>query len=335
MEISQRGTTFVAANEYTLDRFLFGIGGGGVATVTQSTDAPNNTFQYSLKVDVTTADTSIAAGDFSHISHRIEGYNVRDLIGQTFTLSFWVKSPKTGVHCVSFRNSIFDRTHVLEYTVSTANTWEYKSVTVTGGLITAGTWNWTNGMGVDVVFTLLTGTTFQTTTGSWQTGNFIGTSNQVNVMDNTANNFFLTGVQLEAGPVATPFERRPIGTELALCQRYFCKSFALTTTPVNSTGDNKLSLGAIVNAGIIDGQREEFPVSMRATPTFVFYSNNGNANGLWAYWTGTAWVETGVSNMVATRQTEIGFTPRLNGSGFSPTGRAFIVRGHWTASAEI
>jgi hypothetical protein len=237
MTISQRGTTFVAPAGYTLDRFIFSTGGptgGGVATVTQSTDAPNNTFQYSLKVDVTTADTSIAAGDFSVITHRIEGYNVRDLIGQTFTLSFWVKSPKTGVHCVSFRNSIFDRSHVLEYTVSTANTWEYKSVTVTGGLITAGTWDWTNGLGLDVVFTLLSGTTLQTTTGSWQTGNFIGTSNQVNVMDNVTNDFFLTGVQLEIGTVATPFERRPFGTELALCQRYYELISASVSTPLGT-----------------------------------------------------------------------------------------------------
>ncbi len=268
MEISQRGTTFVAAGGYTLDRFSFGTGGatgGGVATVTQSTDAPNNTFQYSLKVDVTTVDTSIAAGDFSHIVHKIEGYNVRDLIGQTFTLSFWVKSPKTGVHCVAFRNSSGDRSHVLEYTVSTANTWEYKSVTVTGGLITAGTWNWTNGMGVDVIFTLITGTAFQTTTGSWQTGNFIGTSNQVNVMDNTANNFFLTGVQLEAGPVATPFERRPIGTELALCQRYF---------EVFPETDHRMCGTAAGDIGFYF----QYKVNKRATPSVTLSAINFNVN---------------------------------------------------------
>jgi hypothetical protein len=256
MEISQRGTTFVAPAGYTLDRFIFSSGGatgGGVATVTQSTDVPNNTFQYSLKVDVTTADTSIASGDFSHIVQPIEGYNVRDLIGQTFTLSFWVKSPKAGIHCVAFRNSAIDRSHVLEYTVSTANTWEYKSVTVTGGLITAGTWNWTNGMGVNVVFTLLAGTSIQTTTGSWQTGNFIGTSNQVNVMDNTANNFFLTGVQLEPGPVATPFERRPIGTEFALCQRYFQDGLR-TFNSYGLTGWGYTS-------------QFTFPVTMRVTPS--------------------------------------------------------------------
>jgi hypothetical protein len=221
MEIAQRGTSFAAASGYTLDRFIFSIGGGGVVTITQSTDVPNNTFQNSLRVDVTTADTSVGTGDVVTIQQRIEGYNVRDLIGQTFTLSFWVKSPKTGVHCVSFRNSGVDRSYIMEYTVSAANTWEYKTITVNGGLITAGTWNWTNGTGLYVDFTLLTGTIYQTTAGSWQTGNFLGTSNQVNCMDNVNNDFFLTGVQLELGPVATPFERRPYGLEFSLCQRYY------------------------------------------------------------------------------------------------------------------
>jgi len=223
MEISQRGTSFaaVAHGTYTIDRFQWQHSGAMVVTITQSTDVPNDTFQSSYKVDVTTADASIAAGEYALIAQYIEGYNVRDLIGQTFTLSFWVKSPKTGTHCVSFRNSIYNRSYVLEYTVSVANTWEYKTLTVTGGLITAGTWNWTNGVGLTVIFTLTTGSTYQTTAGAWQTGNFLGTSNQVNCMDSTANDFFLTGVQLEVGPTATEFERRSIGQELALCQRYY------------------------------------------------------------------------------------------------------------------
>jgi hypothetical protein len=222
-DIAQRGTSFAAiANAaYSLDRWTWGQAGAMVCTVTQSTDVPNNTFQSSYKVDVTTVDSSIAAGDYAFISQKIEGYNVRDLIGTTFTVSFWVKSPKTGVHCVSFSNSGQNRSYIKEYTIAAVNTWEYKTVTVTGGLITAGTWNWTNGEGLEVGFSLATGSTYQTTSDAWQTGDLLGTASQVNVMDNTANDFFLTGVQLEPGPVATPFEQRPIGTELALCRRYY------------------------------------------------------------------------------------------------------------------
>ena len=236
MTVAQRGTSFPALTNpgitYTLDRWTWGQSGAMVCTATQSSDVPNDTFQTSLKVDVTTADTSLTANEYTVITQRIEGVNVRDLIGTTFTLSFWVKSPKTGIHCVAFRNAgpaVPDRSYIKEYTIATANTWEYKTITVTGGLITAGTWDWTNGPGLDVGFTFACGSTFQTTADAWQTGNFIATANQVNVMDNTANDFFITGVQLEPGSVATPFERRPGSTEFALCQRYFQKAFAAHT----------------------------------------------------------------------------------------------------------
>lgn len=262
MRISQRGTSFATlptGSTYTLDRWLYGAQGAMVCTVSQDTDVPNNTFLNSIKVDVTTADTSIAASDFTTIVQIVEGYNVRALIGTSFTLSFWVKSPKTGTHCVAFRNLGAgsppgpDRSFVKEYTVTAANTWEYKTITVTGGLITAGTWDWTNGRGLIVDFALVSGTTFQTTADAWQTGNFIATANQVNVMDNTANDFFLTGVQLEPGTVATPFERRSFGQELALCQRYY------------STRPNVYLLGYGLNATGF-ATHVSFPVEMRATP---------------------------------------------------------------------
>jgi len=255
-DIAQRGTSFaaIASAAYSLDRWTWGQAGAMVCTVTQSTDVPNNTFQSSYKVDVTTVDSSIAAGDYAFIAQKIEGYNVRDLIGTTFTVSFWVKSSKTGVHCVSFSNSGQNRSYIKEYTVAAVNTWEYKTVTVTGGLITAGTWTWTNGEGLEVGFALATGSTFQTTSDAWQTGDFLGTANQVNVMDNTANDFFLTGVQLEPGPVATPFEQRPIGTELALCQRYFQQLGGGMTGFEESTTTHSYGL--------------RFSQPMRATPTF-------------------------------------------------------------------
>jgi hypothetical protein len=274
MDIAQRGTSFAAIAHlaYSIDRWQWGQAGAMVCTVSQSTDVPNNTFQSSYKVDVTTVDSSIAAGDFAIVSQYIEGYNARDLIGTTFTLSFWVKSPKTGTHCVAFRNSVNDRAFVKEYTIVAANTWEYKTLTVSGGLITAGTWNWTNGLGLAVVFALACGSTFHTTADAWQTGNFIATANQVNVMDNTANDFFITGVQLEPGAVATPFERRPIGTELSLCQRYYEHVYAvfsntqiywpwtykvtkraLPTFTVFSGASN----GANLNAGTVHGTYQE------------------------------------------------------------------------------
>lgn len=224
MDVAQRGTSFapIANDAYSLDRFLCRYISSAVATVSQQADVPSsNEFQNSLRVAVTTADTSIATGDLFHITQCIEGYNARDFIGRTFTLSFWVRSSKTGVHCVSFRNSNTDRSYVAEYTVITANTWEQKSITVSGGLITAGSWNWTNGAGIYVGWALAAGATYQVTKDAWQTGSFLSTSSQVNCLDTIGNIFAITGVQLEIGSEATPFEHRSHGIELALCQRYY------------------------------------------------------------------------------------------------------------------
>jgi hypothetical protein len=260
MEIAQRGTSFaaIANGAYFLDRYLFGNTSTAVITASQQADVPTgNQFQSSLRLAVTTASTSDAV---CNIQHRIEGYNVRDLIGRDFTLSFWVRSSKTGVHCVSFRNSGSDRSYVTEYTINSADTWETKSVTVSGGLITAGTWDWTNGIGLLIGFALRISAA--ATTGapnSWQTGNLQGTSAHVNCLDTIGNIFAITGVQLEAGSVATPFESRPYGTELALCQRYYYRA-----TPGGA--NNYFGIGQVASANtVVAGVL--FPAPMRASPS--------------------------------------------------------------------
>ena len=261
MEIAQRGTSFaaIANNAYSVDRFAHETNTTAVITASQASDTPSdNTLQFSLRYTVTTADTSIAAGDLTSIRHFIEGYNARDLIGRTFTLSFWVRSSKTGTHCVFFHNNGNDRSYVAEYTISAANTWEFKTVTISGGLPTAGTWNWTNGRGVAVGWTLAAGSNTATTAGAWQTGAFRNTSNQVNCLDTIGNIFAITGVQLEVGSVATPFEHRPYGAEVALCQRYYETDFSGTPTCLFS--------GRVVSGQTYRAQ-VRFKVSKRSLPT--------------------------------------------------------------------
>jgi hypothetical protein len=267
MEIAQRGTSFAAVGNgtYTLDRFAWNTVGAGIVTISQQSDVPTgDEFQNSLRVAVTTADTSIASTDAYAVYHAVEGYNARDLIGRTFTLSFWVRSTKTGTHCVAFSNSTVDRSYVATYTVNASNTWEKKSVTVSGGLITAGTWNWTNGVGIYLRFTLAVGSTRQTTAGAWQTGEFWGTSAQVNCMDSTSNIFAITGVQLEVGSVDTPFEHRPYQTELALAQRYY------------EVGGNENIYSGYANSGSAYYDAVRYAVVKRATPSTIVFSDVAN-----------------------------------------------------------
>lgn len=258
MEISQRGTSFpaIADGAYSVDRFKWDNTSAAVVTVSQQSDVPSgNEFQNSLRVAVTTADASIAAGDIANIQQSIEGYNARDLVGRTFTLSFWVRSSKTGTHCLAFRNSGTDRSYIAEYSVSATNTWEQKVITISGGLTTAGTWNWTNGAGLQVRWILAAGSSFQTTAGAWQTGNFLSTSNQVNCLDTVGNIFAITGVQLEVGTVATPFEHRQYGAEVALCQRYYETGAVLTYGFGNNSNTAPIKIPVF------------FSVEKRATPT--------------------------------------------------------------------
>ena len=160
------------------------------------------------------------------IIHHIEG-TVSSPLGwgtsdaKNVTLSFWVKSPKTGTHSVAVQNNLQNRSRSEEYTVSSANTWEHKSVTFVGD--TGGAWVTTTGLAIRVSFPLAAGSTFTQTAGSWGTGNIYASPNQVNCMDDAANNFYITGIQFEAGDVATPFEHRSYGDELARCRRYYAR----------------------------------------------------------------------------------------------------------------
>jgi len=243
--IWQRGTSFasVVDSTYTTDRFIYRKTGSMVHDISRSTDVPTQAgrlFNYSALVDCQTADASISATKFCHLTQAVEGFNFLPLAQKSMTLSFYVKATKTGIYCVSFKNAANNRSFVAEYTINASDTWEFKTVVIAASP-SAGTWDYTNGIGIAVGFTLACGSNFQTTANSWQTGDFVATANQVNACDSTSNNFRITGVQLEAGSVATPFENRTIQEELTLCQRYFeilggsantplCTAFASSTT---------------------------------------------------------------------------------------------------------
>jgi hypothetical protein len=245
MIISQRnGTSSVSlsgvANAYTLDRWLIRTDSDAVVSVQQSTVAPAG-FNNSLLYTVTTADTSLGATQNYSIQQRIEGFNTADLgwgtaNAKTVTLSFWVRSSLTGTFGGSIQNSAGDRSYPFTYTISAANTFEYKTVTIAGE--TTGTWvGATNGIGAIIYWSTGAGADRSGTAGSWAGSDFRSATGAVSVVGTSGATFYITGVQLEVGTQATSFEYRQYGTELALCQRYFerIQSGIVATTRASSS----------------------------------------------------------------------------------------------------
>jgi hypothetical protein len=254
MMIDQRnaGATVNASTAYPVDRFYQIMVGSGVLTSQRSTTAPAG-FTNSLLATVTTVASSIASGDYYGIGHRIEGFNCADLAwgtasAQSVSLSFWVRSSVTGTYSVALYNGDGTRSYIATYTINSANTFEYKTITVSGD--TTGTWVTNNGVGMVIFFDLGSGSGSYGTAGAWAVGNKLRTSGSVNLISTNGATFYITGVQLEPGPLATSFDYRPYGTELALCQRYTYVSQQLVQAVANPTAP------------------QQFPVTMRATPTF-------------------------------------------------------------------
>lgn len=276
----------IATGSYMTDRWKYAFvaptAPALIVTAQQSTTVPSapTIWRNSQAITVTQAHGTVAASDYAWVQQNIEGYNVTDLIGQTFALQFWVRSPKTGTHCVALVNSGGDRSYVMEYSVSSANTWQQVLLTVPGGLTTAGTWSYTTGLGLVVRFTLMAGSNFQTTANAWNTTSGVGaaaTSAQVNVCDSTSS-FYLTGVQLYLGTSCPAYEERSFTTEVSLCQRYYQKSYGLTSAPGALTSSNTLAAGAIA-ATSQPGLQRLFQTLMRSAPTMNFYSGTTGASG--------------------------------------------------------
>lgn len=229
MVVSQRnGTNSVTINSaawtYTVDRFCcLGQSADGVYTVAQSSTAPAG-FVNSLLVTVTTADSSVGASQIYTLRQTIEGYNIADLNwgtanAQSATLSFWVRSSVTGTFSGCFNNE-GTASYPFTYTINSANTWEQKTVTVTGP--TSGTWGSTNSNGIRLTWSLGTGSTYSGTANTWNySTEYFAASSSTNLISTNGATFYITGVQLEKGSTATSFDYRPYSAELAMCQRYY------------------------------------------------------------------------------------------------------------------
>jgi hypothetical protein len=336
-------TNTASTQQYPVDRFF-----------TFGTTASKFTAQQLPSVSITTAPpagftnylgiTSLSAyssgaGEVFGIAQYIEGFNFADLDwgtanAKTVTLSFWVRSSLTGTFGGSLMNGAQNRSYPFTYTISAANTWEQKSATIAGD--TTGTWLKTNGAGLQVWINIGSGSSVSGTAGAWAAGAFVSATGATSVVGTNGATFYITGVQLEVGTQATGFEYRPYGTELALCQRYFCKS---SSTNVVATNNSALVTG-MFSAGVVNtygsnaayGNWIKYPVTMRTEATTITFINTNlpipGTSGQWSVYNGSAWLNTTL--LVAQSSTTEGFNTSL---GFS--GTAYMYYGSWTASAEL
>ena len=334
MRIDQRfagasANTGSSGGAYTLDRWGTYVTGGGVFSIQQSSTIPTG-FINSQVITVTSSDSSISAGDVYQVRTTIEGLNCSDLAwgtasAKTVTLSFWVRSSLTGTFSSSIRNYAGDRSYVATYTISSANTWEYKTITIPGD--TTGTWLTTNSGFCFITWSMGCGSTWESTEGSWLAGNYVATTGSVDLISTLGATFYLTGVQLEEGSVATPFERRLYGQELALCQRYFQKSYDIATAvgTATRTGYVNWNWGNMMSNATV---YLTWPVRMRASPTVVNYNPDLTSTVGGRYWNGSS---------------EVAFTGSLGGWASYQSGAIFSMDAtsrsnmlfHWTADAEL
>jgi hypothetical protein len=243
MRLDQRnvGAAVTTDGAFPVDRFSVGKSNDGAYSAQRSTTAPAG-FTNSLQFTTTTADSSLAAGQFQFVVQRVEGFNVADLGwgasgAQSVTLSFWVRSSLTGTFGGAIQNSGASRSYPFTYAISAANTWEQKSVTIPGD--TSGTWLTNNGVGLSLVFGLGVGSTYSGTAGAWASADYQSATGAVSVIGTLNATWYITGVQLEVGTFQTAptFERVEYGAMLRACQRYFEKSFDTNQAPAHNTGE--------------------------------------------------------------------------------------------------
>ncbi len=254
---------------YTLDRFYLFNTQASKFSIQQNAGSVTPPVGFNNYAGITsTSAFTPAAGDFFGYAQHIEGFNTADLNwgtanAKTVTFSFWVRSSLTGTFGGFLKNDAGNRFYVYSYTISAANTWEQKTITIAGD--TSGTWNTTNGIGIAVTWGLGAGATYTGGSASWGSTFYNQPSGSVNLVSTSGATFYITGVQFEVGSTATSFDYRPYGTELALCQRYYYR-YVMSTQGFSNFG-----------IGYATGSTNAFiqiknPVPMRAIPSGVDFS---------------------------------------------------------------
>ena len=279
MQVSQRGTSFTgfgAAVNYSLDRFFNYHSSDGAFTISQESSVVPTGFKNSLKILITTAYASLTASQRLIVGTRLEGNTVSHLNwgtsnAETVTLSFYVRSSITGTHGGAINNGSDNRSYPFTYTINSNNTWERKSITVAGDQ--SGTWATDNGRSLQVIWGLGAGTSFSASAGAWGAGDISSATGATTAVLGTVDStWYLSGVQLEVGNVATPFEHRSYADELARCQRYYYAHKLANGTSDYLFGSSNRGSNARNNTWYT------LPTTMRSAPTVTWTDGSGNAS---------------------------------------------------------
>ena len=337
MQVAQRGTSQTSVSTFgykTVDRWKSGPNGFGIYTNSQEADGPAG-FANSVKWLCTTADTSPASSDYMRIDYGIEAQDLQHLGygasgAKDLTLSFWVKSNVTATYVVWFYKSDGTARHIgATYTVDAADTWEYKTITITGDSNALGAIDNNNGEGLLMCFCLSTSTDNSSGTlpSTWE--NYVPANRfagQTASIGSAVNNYWqITGVQLEVGDTATPFEHRSYGQELALCQRYYC----------NSYNDTPWHPGFVFNNNQVSCPIVSYPVPMRATPSFSTVSPYHVNAGNWGIYGATnGWSSTGYTPTYGSATTQHVHV-QFSGVGGVTNGYTYICNGGFIMDAEL
>ena len=334
MQVAQRATSATVGPDGTgegytvVDRFRNSLSGSVVSTFSQSTDAPSG-FANSAKIEITTADTSLGGTEFWNLRYSFEGQDLQSIAKGTsdakaLTVSFWVKSNKTGTYTVELQDTDNSRRNSLAYTIDSSDTWEHKSLTYNPDTAGSGFAN-DNALSLRINFWFVAGADYKSGTfynGTWAAEDNAKRvhSSQVNLGDTVGNEWYITGVQMELGEQETPFEHEPYGVTLQKAQRYY----------EDSGGGNQYSFSGSTSGfgGNTYFDSADFKVTKRAVPTITITDTSGNSGRMTVFQGATGYD----NQQVFFETTRVNaFSPRTGG-GRTDAG---LGRAIWSADAEL
>ena len=338
MRIDQRNAgasvtaTTTGSNTYLVDRFCYNVSQASKFTAQQNAGSVTPPTSFTNYLGITSSSAySLGAGDYFVIGQIIEGLNNADLAwgtanAKTITLSFWVYSSLTGTFGGALSNSAQNRSYPYSYTVSSANTWTQVSLVIAGD--TSGTWLTTNGIGIRLWFSLGTGSTYSGTSGSWAGSTYLAPTGATSVVGTSGATFYITGVQLEVGSSATGFEYVDMTNQIAMCQRYFEKTYDIATAVATNTNNGIFGSQMSTDGGGNLVLTQRFCVSKRTAPTMTGYRTDGTV-GSWSFFTSGT---NGFATITFERQATGSFGCYWGGT---TAWVAAVGLGHWIASAEL